>query len=137
MEQWLIYGIIRTILIVFLILAQKYETSCKGNVWPIAVHLISGIIIILYAIFNEKLSNFKNANYKLLIISGIIVSFLIIITHTIIKKAPNPAYLRVFSTIEMILILLLSAFIFKEKITIKMIIGFFFIIVGVLILSIL
>ena len=137
MEQWIIYGFIRTLLVVFLILAQKYDTSCKGNVWPITVHIISGILLFIYALSYEKLNNFKSANYSLLILSGIIVTYLVIISYKIIKTSPNPAYLRIFSSIEMIIILLLSALIFREKINAKMIIGFTFIAIGVLILTIL
>ncbi len=137
MEQWIIYGFIRTLLVVFLIMVQRYDTSCKGNVWPIGVHIISAMLLIIYALSYEKLNNFKNANYSLLILSGFVVAYVIIISYKIIKISPNPAYLRIFSTIEMILILLLSALIFREKINAKMIIGFTFIAIGVLILTIL
>jgi len=135
MENWILYGILRTIIVVFLILAQKYDESCKGYTWPILVHIISSIFLILFAISFEKIENIKNANFPLIIIAGILVCIVVIISYIIIKKAPNPAYLRIFSAIEMIIILILSVYIFNEKLTYKIILGFILIASGVIVLT--
>ena len=135
MKDWIIFGLLRTIIVVFLILAQKYDESCEGYTWPILVHMISGIFLILYAITFEKMNNIKNANFPLVITAGILVSIVILISYTIIKKAPNPAYIRIFSAMEMVLILIISVYIFNEKITYKIILGFILIISGVGVLT--
>tara|TARA_Y100000389_G_scaffold121879_1_gene119282 strand:- start:2625 stop:3038 length:414 start_codon:yes stop_codon:yes gene_type:complete len=135
MKHWIAFGLLRTIIVVFLILAQKYDESCKGYTWPILVHMISGIFLILYAITFEKLNNIKNANYPLIITAGILVSIVILISYTIIKKAPNAAYIRIFSAMEMVLILIISVYLFSEKITYKIILGFILIISGVGVLT--
>lgn len=135
MENWILYGILRTIIVVFLILAQKYDESCKGYTWPILVHIISSIFLILFAISFEKIENIKNANFPLIIIAGILVCIVVIISYIIIKKSPNPAYLRIFSAIEMIIILILSVYIFNEKLTYKIILGFILIASGVIVLT--
>ncbi len=135
MENWILYGILRTIIVVFLILAQKYDESCKGYTWPILVHIISSIFLILFAISFEKIENIKNANFPLIIIAGILVCIVVIISYIIIKKSPNPAYLRIFSAIEMIIILILSVYIFNEKLTYKIILGFILIAAGVIVLT--
>lgn len=135
MKDWILFGLLRTIIVVFLILAQKYDESCKGYTWPILVHMISGIFLILYAITFEKINNIKNANFPLIITAGILVSIVILISYTIIKKAPNAAYIRIFSAMEMVLILIISVYIFNEKITYKIILGFILIISGVAVLT--
>ena len=63
------------------------------------------------------------------------ICIVILISYKIIKEAPNPAYIRIFSAIEMILILILSVYIFNEKITYKIILGFILIALGVIILT--
>lgn len=135
MKDWILFGLLRTIIVVFLILAQKYDESCKGYTWPILVHMISGIFLILYAITFEKINNIKNANFPLIITAGILVSIVILISYTIIKKAPNAAYIRIFSAMEMVLILIISVYIFNVKITYKIILGFILIISGVAVLT--
>ena len=135
MEKWIIFGLIRTIIVVFLILAQKYDSSCKGYTWPILIHFISSIFLLFYAIKFEKIKNFKNANYPLIIISSLLVFIVILISHSIIKEAPNPSYIRIFSVIEMVFILLISVYLFSEKLTYKMVLGFLLIISGVIILT--
>jgi len=137
MEQWLIFGIIKTILVIFLILVQKYEKSCKGHIWPILTHCISSIFLLFYAFNSENINNLKNINYPLILLCGFIIAIVVIISYDIIKKAPNPAYLRIFSAIDMIIVLFISVYFFKEKITYKIIIGFLLIMLGVLTLTVL
>jgi uncharacterized membrane protein len=135
MEYWIIFGILRTIIVAFVILAQKYDKSCKGYTWPILVHIISSIFLILFALSFEKIENIKKANFPLIIVVSIMICIVILISYKIIKEAPNPAYIRIFSAIEMILILILSVYIFNEKITYKIISGFILIALGVIILT--
>jgi len=137
MEQWLLFGIIKTILVIFLILVQKYEKSCKGHMWPILTHCISTIFLLFYAFNSDNINNFKNINYPLVLLCGFIISIVVIISYDIIKKAPNPAYLRIFSATDMVIVLLISVYYFNEKLTYKMIVGFLLITLGVLTLTVL
>jgi len=136
MRTWILYGIIRTILIVIIMLAHKYDNSCKGYAWPILVHIVSSILLLFYALIYEKKDNFINANIYIIILVSILIFAIVFLSHDIIKKAPNVAYLRIFSAIEIILLLVLSYYLFDEKINMKMIIGFIFIILGVIVLTI-
>lgn len=136
MKTWIFYGVIRTILIVIIMLAHKYDNSCKGYAWPILVHIISSILLIFYALVYEKKENYINANFYIIIIVSILIFVIIFLSHDIIKTAPNVAYLRIFSAVEIVLLLVLSYYFFNEKINIKMIVGFILIILGVLVLTI-
>lgn len=93
------------------------------------------MFLILFAIKFEKIENIKKANFPLIIIAGALVCIVVIISYSIIKKAPNPVYLRIFSAIEMVLILIFSVYIFNEKLTYKIIVGFILIILGVIVLT--
>ena len=117
-------------------LAHKYDNSCKGYAWPILVHIISSILLIFYALVYEKKENYINANFYIIIIVSILIFVIIFLSHDIIKTAPNVAYLRIFSAVEIVLLLVLSYYFFNEKINIKMIVGFILIILGVLVLTI-
>lgn len=136
MKTWIFYGILRTIFIIFIMLAHKYDNSCKGYSWPILVHVISSILLLLYGLFYEKKENFINANMYIIIIVSILIFIIVFLSHDIIKTAPNVAYLRIFSATEIVLLLVLSYYLFGEKIDIKMIIGFILIISGILVLAI-
>lgn len=136
MKTWIFYGILRTIFVVFIMLAHKYDNSCKGYSWPILVHIISAILLLFYALLYEKKENFINANIYIIIIVSILIFFIVFLSHDIIKTAPNVAYLRIFSATEIVLLLILSYYLFGEKINIKMIFGFILIISGVLVLTV-
>ena len=93
---------------------------------PFAVNIISSIILIIYSIKYLNLKDFKNLNPYFIIVIGICITITSCITYKIIKITPNPAYIRIFSAIDMIVILL---------ITCMMLIGFVLISLGVMILT--
>tara|TARA_Y100000389_G_scaffold112756_1_gene109865 strand:+ start:550 stop:990 length:441 start_codon:yes stop_codon:yes gene_type:complete len=135
MEEWFKLGLIKTILVLIIILIKKYENKNINYAFPVAVNIISTIILIIYSIKYLNLKDFKNLNPYFIIIIGICIAITSCITYKIIKITHNPAYIRIFSAIDMIVILLISYLFFKEKITCMMLIGFVLISLGVMILT--
>lgn len=135
MELWFKLGLIKTFLVLIIILIKKYENKKINYAFPVAVNIIATIILIIYSIKNIKLKDFKELNPYLIIICAICISISTFISYTIIKIAPNPAYIRIFNAIDMIIILLISYIFFKENITYAMITGFILISLGVMILA--
>lgn len=135
MEEWFKLGLIKTVLVLIIILINKYENKNINYAFPVAVNIISSIILIIYSIKYLNLKDFKNLNPYFVIIISICIAITTFITYKIIKITPNPAYIRIFSAIDMILILLISYLFFKEKITCTMLIGFVLISLGVITLT--
>jgi uncharacterized membrane protein len=135
MEEWFKLGLIKTLLVLIIILINKYENKNINYAFPIAVNIISCIIMIIYSIKYLNLKDFKILNPYFVIIIAICIVITTFITYKIIKITPNPAYIRIFSAIDMIIILLISYLFFKEKITYMMLIGFVLISLGVIILT--
>ena len=135
MEEWFKLGLIKTILVIIIIIFNKYGNTKINYSFPIAANILSAIFLIIYSIKYLKLDDFKELNSYIILIVAISISITTLITYKIIKITPNPAYIRIFSAIDMIVILLISYIFFKEKITYTMIVGFVFISFGVMILA--
>tara|TARA_B110001450_G_scaffold149657_1_gene139818 strand:+ start:1403 stop:1906 length:504 start_codon:yes stop_codon:yes gene_type:complete len=135
MEEWFKLGFIKTILVLIIILIKKYENKKINYALPVAVSILSSIILIIYSIKYLNLKDFKDLNPYFVIIIAICIAISSFISYKIIKITPNPAYIRIFSAIDMIIILLISYLFFKEKITCMMLIGFVLISLGVIILT--
>lgn len=135
MEEWFKLGLIKTFLVIIIILIKKYENNKINYAYPVAVNIVASIILIIYSIKYIKLKDFKELNPYFVIIIAICIAIISFITYKIIKITPNPAYIRIFSAIDMVIILLISYLFFKEKITCMMLIGFVLISLGVMILA--
>tara|TARA_B110000858_G_C17774973_1_gene461748 strand:+ start:680 stop:1093 length:414 start_codon:yes stop_codon:yes gene_type:complete len=135
MEEWFKLGLIKTILVIIIIIFNKYGNTKINYSFPIAANILSAIFLIIYSIKYLKLDDFKEINLYFILIIAICISITTLITYKIIKITPNPAYIRIFSAIDMIVILLISYIFFKEKITCMMLVGFILISLGVIILS--
>lgn len=135
MEEWFKLGLIKTFLVIIIILIKKYENNKINYAYPVAVNIVASIILIIYSIKYIKLKDFKELNPYFVIIIAICIAITSFITYKIIKITPNPAYIRIFSAIDMVIILLISYLFFKEKITCMMLIGFVLISLGVMILA--
>ena len=135
MDEWFELGLIKTFLVLIIILIKKYENKKINYAFPVAVNIMASIILIIYSIKYIKLKDFKELNPYFVIIIAICIAISSFITYKIIKITPNPAYIRIFSAIDMIIILLISYLFFKEKITCMMLIGFILISLGVMILA--
>ena len=135
MDEWFKLGLIKTFLLIMVILINKYVNIKLNYSFPIAANILSALFLIIYSIKYLKLDDFKELNSYIILIVAISISITTLITYKIIKITPNPAYIRIFSAIDMIVILLISYIFFKEKITYTMIVGFVFISFGVMILA--
>ena len=135
MDEWFKLGLIKTFLVIMVILINKYKKIKLNYSFPIAANILSALFLIIYSIKYLKLDDFKELNSYFIFIVAISISITTLITYKIIKITPNPAYIRIFSAIDMIVILLISYIFFKEKITYTMIVGFVFISFGVMILA--
>lgn len=135
MEEWFKLGLIKTFFVLIIILIKKYENKKINYAFPVVVKIMASIILIIYSIKYIKLKDFKELNPYFVIISAICIAITTLITYKIIKITPNPAYIRIFSAIDMIIVLLISYLFFKEKITCMMLIGFILISLGVMILA--
>jgi len=135
MDEWFKLGLIKTFLVIMVILINKYGNIKLNYSFPIAANILSALFLIIYSIKYLKLDDFKELNSYFIFIVAISISITTLITYKIIKITPNPAYIRIFSAIDMIVILLISYIFFKEKITYTMIVGFVFISFGVMILA--
>lgn len=134
LSNWIILGIIKVFLATFLILAQRYYKIDSDYLFPIVIHIVSSIFLIFILLKTKEYKNINKLNYKLVLLSSISAAIIILISYKLIKITPNPAYIRIFNAIDMLLILLISGLIFKEKISLQMIIGFMFIFIGFVIL---
>lgn len=135
MEEWFKLGLIKTFLVLIIILINKYENKKINYAFPVVVNILTCIILVLYSITYLKLNDFKQINPLYVIIVSICIAITTFISYKIIKITPNPAYFRIFSAIDMIIVLLISYLFFNEKITCAMLIGFTLIALGVLILA--
>lgn len=133
-SNWINLGIIKVILSAFLILTQKYYKIDSDYLFPIIIHIVSSIFLIFILLKTGEYKNINKLDYRLVLLSSIAIVALVVISYKLIKISPNPAYIRVFNAIDMLLILLISGLIFKEKISLQMIIGFMFIFIGFVIL---
>jgi uncharacterized membrane protein len=134
LSNWIILGIIKVFLASFLILVQRYYKIDSDYLFPITVHIVSSIFLIFILLKTKEYKNINKLDYKLVLLSSISAAAIILVSYKLIKITPNPAYIRIFSAIDMILVLLISGLIFKQKITLPMIIGFMFIFIGFVIL---
>lgn len=134
LSNWIILGIIKVFLATFLILVQRYYKIDSDYLFPIIIHIVSSIFLIFILLKTKEYKNINKLDYKLVLLSSISGAIIILISYKLIKITPNPAYIRIFNAIDMLLILLISGLIFKEKISLQMIIGFMFIFIGFVIL---
>lgn len=134
LSNWIILGIIKVFLATFLILVQRYYKIDSDYLFPIIIHIVSSIFLIFILLKTKEYKNINKLDYKLVLLSSISAAVIILISYKLIKITPNPAYIRIFNAIDMLLILLISGLIFKEKISLQMIIGFMFIFIGFVIL---
>jgi len=135
MEEWFKLGLIKTFLVIIIILINKYESKTINYCFPITVNLIASIFLLVYSFNYLTINDFKKLNYIYVIIVALCITITHFISYKIIKTTPNPAYIRIFSAMDMILVLLISYLFFKEKITCPMIVGFTLITLGIIILS--
>jgi len=121
--DWIYLSIIHSIIVALLILYIKYDNT-PYLIFPIIINIIVGLLSIVYFILYYK-EHFTNEFIKpKYYIYALAVLFITILGYYIIKISPNPAYFRVFVSLEIILLLLFTIY-FKNdfKISMQTIIG--------------
>ena len=121
--DWIYLSIIHSIIVALLILYIKYDNT-PYLIFPIIINIIVGLLRLAYFIlyYKENFTNeFVKPKYYIYALAVLIIS---ILGYYIIKICPNPAYFRVFVSLEIILLLLFTIY-FKNdfKISMQTIIG--------------
>ena len=121
--DWIYLSILHSIIVALLILYIRYDNT-PYILFPLIINIIVGIFSIAYFIlyYKEHFTNeFVKPKYY---IYAIAVLFISILGYYIIKICPNPAYFRVFVTLEIILLLLFTIYLNKRfKISMQTIAG--------------
>lgn len=121
--DWIYLSIIHSIIVALLILYIKYDNT-PYLIFPIIINIIVGLLSIVYFILYYKehfTIEFIKPKYYIYALAVLIIT---ILGYYIIKICPNPAYFRVFVSLEIILLLLFTIY-FKNdfKISMQTIIG--------------
>ena len=121
--DWIFLSIIHSIIVALLILYIKYDKT-PYIIFPIIINIIVGLLSLVYFILYYK-EHFTNEFIKpKYYIYALAVLFITILGYYIIKISPNPAYFRVFVSLEIILLLLFTIYLKNDfKISMQTIIG--------------
>jgi hypothetical protein len=111
---WIHLSIFRSVIVALLILSLRYD-STPYFMLPIIVNVIVGVISTLYFIFyyTEHFTNeFVKPMYYLYAIIFLLMNLL---GFYIIKVCPNPAYFRVFISLQIILLFLITLYVMEKE----------------------
>ena len=112
--NWVYLSVIHSILVVLLILYIRYDNT-PHLLFPIIVNIIVGAMSLVYFLFYYRehfTTEFAKPKYYLY---AIVFLFITILAYYIIKICPNPAYFRVFATLEIILLFLITLYIHRSN----------------------
>jgi drug/metabolite transporter (DMT)-like permease len=132
--NWLILLLIKTFLVVLVILYKKLY-STNNLIFPVLTSIIVGIYSLIYFLMFKQYKYFKEINIIHILIYSATIFFLILISFIILKLCPNPAIVRAFVGLEIVLLLLYGILYNKFEIEKYDIVGCIFIILGILIIS--
>jgi hypothetical protein len=108
--DWIYLSILHSIIVALLILYIRFDNT-PFIIFPLIINIIVGILSLIYFIiyYNEHFTNeFIKPKYY---IYALVVLFISILGYYIIKICPNPAYFRVFVTLEIILLVLFTIYV--------------------------
>jgi hypothetical protein len=111
---WIHLSIFRSVIVALLILSLRYD-STPYFMLPIIVNVIVGVISTMYFIFyyTEHFTNeFVKPMYYLYAIIFLLMNLL---GFYIIKVCPNPAYFRVFISLQIILLFLITLYVMEKE----------------------
>jgi hypothetical protein len=114
--NWIYLSILHSIIVAILILYIKYDNT-PYIIFPLVINIIVGALSLVYFIlyYKEHFTNeFVKPKYYIYALFVLLVS---ILAFYIIKVCPNPAYFRVFATLEIILLLIFTIYL-KNNFTI-------------------
>ena len=121
--DWVQLSILHSIIVVVMILYIKYDNT-PYIMFPIIINIIVGTLSLVYFIlyYKEHFSNeFIKPKYY---IYAFIALCMTLLRYYIIKICPNPAYFKVFVSLQIILLLLFTYILNNNfKISIQIIIG--------------
>jgi drug/metabolite transporter (DMT)-like permease len=125
MGGWIYLSILHSVLVAILILYIKYDNT-PYIIFPLVINIIVGALSLAYftLYYKEHFTNeFVKPKYY---IYALFVLFVSILAFYIIKISPNPAYFKVFTTLEIILLLIFTIYLKNNfKISIQTIAGVF------------
>jgi hypothetical protein len=107
--DWVYLSILHSILDALLILYLRYDNTLF-LMFPVITNIIMGILSIVFFIFfyREHFTNeFIKPKYYMYAMFLLLIN---ILAYYIIKICPNPAYFRIFATLEIILLLLFTIY---------------------------
>ena len=127
---------------------QKYYLLSDLNAFELTVNnwLLGGIfgllLLLISSLFKNKFKNFdlnynfnKNIKYYPIICGSILIALIGTISYFyLIKISNNRKVISYLNPINILLVVIISFFIFKEKITYGSIIGIFIVIIGLIIM---
>ena len=125
MGGWIYLSILHSVLVAILILYIKYDNT-PYIIFPLVINIIVGALSLAYftLYYKEHFTNeFVKPKYY---IYALFVLFVSILAFYIIKISPNPAYFKVFTTLEIILLLIFTIYLKNNfKISAQTITGVF------------
>jgi drug/metabolite transporter (DMT)-like permease len=135
---WIILSVLTMFTTAFSLLLLKYLNTTKFNILIILgfTYFVSSLIAIFYMATHIKDFNYTLKNISLPIIIFIFLfAILHIFTQQLMSKAiiiaPNISYCHLIVNFNIIITLIASYFLFKEKINIKSLFGIFITLIGI------
>ena len=117
--NWIYLSLLHSILVVSLILYIRYDNTPQF-IFPIVVSIITGAMSLAYFMFYYRehfATEFVKPKYY---IYAVLFLFISILAYYIIKICPNPAYFRLFATLEIILLFIITLYIHKDYFNVSM-----------------
>ena len=135
MMDWVYLSIIHSIIIALLILFIRYDNT-PYIMFPLIINIIQGILCLAYFIFyyNEHfVSEFSKPKFYIYTVIALCAN---ILGYYIIKTCPNPAYFRVFVSLQIIILFFATIYITKKyEISTQSTIGIIFACLGIILIS--
>jgi drug/metabolite transporter (DMT)-like permease len=133
--DWVYLSILHSIIVALLILYIRYDNT-PYMIFPLIINIIVGILSFTYFIFYYKehfTNEFVKPKYYIYAVIALCVN---VLGYYIIKTCPNPAYFRVFVSLQIILLFLATLYITKEyDVSIQSIMGIIFACLGIILIS--
>lgn len=137
-NNWIFLAFVKTIATVFILLLQKSILPI-GNVYPSVVGITVGIAMLGNLLFVEPAENVKDLFrdgawdryvWKLMLMTLLIVIG-IVSGYQALQKSSNPAYVRAFVGLEILILLFIGYFMYGYGVTLWKLTGCLLVIAGV------
>ncbi len=111
--MWVELSIFRSFVIALMILYIRYDNT-PHIMFPLIINIIQGFVCIVYfaLYYKEHFTNeFSKPKFYIYSVIALLVH---VLGYYIIKTCPNPAYFRVFVSLQIIILYILTLYITKE-----------------------